>query len=117
LCNHVSIDAETVVFRTVQEAIQNAAKHAKASEVTVRLWQNEDKLMGVVEDDGMGIRGGTEPQDEEPGYHVGIAASRCSLEQLGGTLQVSPREGGGTRVSFEVPGQAEIGTRHRTSVR
>ena len=54
-------DVALAMFRITQEALNNAIRHADASEIAVRLTQYPDRLRLTVTDDGQGIRGGAEP--------------------------------------------------------
>jgi signal transduction histidine kinase len=108
-----SADVETVVFRTVQEALYNVEKHAKATEVTVQIKQVGDKIMTVIEDNGIGLEGSAQYGKQSSGYQIGIAGSRHSIEQLGGRFQITAGSKSGTRVFFEVPAQASLDLRLR----
>jgi two-component system, NarL family, sensor kinase len=109
LAGHV----ETAVFRTAQEALQNAAKHAGAHSVRVRLFPQRDKMVLEVADDGAGF----DPAAAEAGpgtaggdWHrgggptgFGLAGMRERAELLGGRLDVSSAPGRGTTVRLTVP--------------
>jgi PAS domain S-box-containing protein len=91
---------ELAIFRVVQEALMNTAKHAAASRVTVEFTRAGDILRLRVEDDGKGIVGATPDQERAGGW--GIEFMRERTEALGGVLRVeSP--GVGTRIIMEIP--------------
>lgn len=96
----------TLVYRILQEALTNVAKHAEASFVEVQLEQADGGLRGRVVDDGTGLS--LDPDhDARPG-HLGLQAMRERAELAGGRCEiVSPPEGG-TVVSFWVPGSFEL---------
>ncbi len=112
LAGHV----ETAVFRTAQEALQNAAKHAGAHSVRVRLFPQRDNMVLEVADDGAGFdpaaaeagRAGPGPAGGD--WHrgggptgFGLAGMRERAELLGGRLDVSSAPGRGTTVRLTVP--------------
>jgi signal transduction histidine kinase len=87
---------ETAVYRTAQEALQNAAKHANARNVRVRLYLQRDKMVLEVADDGTGFdpaaiggcrrSGAGEPADRlRPGRHAG--AGRTARREAGAGLR------------------------------
>jgi signal transduction histidine kinase len=84
------------VFRILQEALNNVARHAGVEEVNVALTTAHAKLQLVVEDHGRGM---AEPV--RPG--VGLAAMRERAELIGGNLSVERAETGGTRVCLSLP--------------
>jgi PAS domain S-box-containing protein len=87
------------LYRIVQEAVNNALKHAKPRHVNLRLRRACGKLILVVTDDGIGI--GPIPPHRE-GLGLRIMQYRASLVR--GTLVVQPRRGRGTEVICSVPG-------------
>jgi two-component system, NarL family, sensor kinase len=111
LAGHV----ETAVFRTAQEALQNAAKHAGAHSVRVRLFPQRDKMVLEVADDGAGFdpaaaagRAGSGPASGDWQWGggptgFGLAGMRERAELLGGRLDVSSAPGRGTTVRLAVP--------------
>jgi signal transduction histidine kinase len=89
---------EVAVYRIVQEALTNVARHAHARTCLIRL--SVDRGSGVLEveitDDGAGIPG-------ERVAGVGLSSMRERAEELGGTLAVGPGTEGGTRVLARLP--------------
>jgi signal transduction histidine kinase len=83
-------------FRVLQEALNNVAKHAGVSEARVHCAMRDDRLTLEVEDAGVGFSSGRK-------NGIGLAAMRERAGILDGTIQISRREGGGTRVLLEAP--------------
>ena len=93
--------AETAVYRTAQEALQNVAKHAGASSVRVRLFRHGSRAVLEVADDGTGfdleVPGGPGPTG------LGLSGMRERAELLGGRLDLSAAPGRGTTVRLTIP--------------
>jgi signal transduction histidine kinase len=90
-------EVESAVYFCVLEALQNVGKYANASEVTVRLLEDEGDLVFQVRDDGIGF-------DPEGASHgTGIRGMADRLEAVGGELQLSSAPGSGTTVGGRVP--------------
>jgi len=85
------------VYRVLQEALSNVARHAGTGQAAVRLDVGPERLMLVVEDTGKGL----DPQQTARG--LGLVNMRERAAVVGGTLAVEPRAGGGTRVRLTVP--------------
>lgn len=92
---------EVTIYRVVQEAVNNARKHAHASRVTVRLAFRAERVEAVVEDDGVGFD--VEVATRRGGDHFGLAGMRERVELMDGTLQIASQPGRGTRLSFCFP--------------
>ena len=90
-------ELETVVYRLVQEALTNVAKHAGASCVTLELAQREGRLDVLVADDGCGF----DPDAERGGF--GLVGMRERVELAGGELQIESKPGSGTRMTASIP--------------
>jgi two-component system, NarL family, sensor kinase len=102
LAEHV----ETAIYRTAQEALQNAAKHASAHSVRVRLFPQRDKMVLEVADDGAGFDPAALPTGWQAGggpSGFGLAGMRERAELLGGRLDLSSAPGRGTTVRLTVP--------------
>ena len=96
-----SAPVERTVYRVVQEALNNVVKHAKASRVVVRLEQQDDKLVAVIEDNGMGFdTRETAPTGRRSG--LGLLGIRERVAQLGGTMHLRSSIGGGTRLEISL---------------
>jgi signal transduction histidine kinase len=95
----VSIDDTTAihVYRVLQEALSNVAKHSGSDRALVRLRLARDRLELEVEDRGRGVGGTTERRG------LGIVTMRERAELLGGTLEFLQPPEGGTLVRLTVP--------------
>jgi len=86
-------EAQVTLYRIAQEALNNAAKHADARRVSVRLRLTPTAAELLVEDDGSGF----DPSTVPPGHlGLGIMQERCA--RIGADLAVDSHPGGGTRV-------------------
>lgn len=86
------------VYRTVQEALTNAQKHAQPTWATVDVNVRADSLTVVVTHDGRRQPGPTEPDGGR-----GLAGARARLTRLGGHLDVSLGPGGTTALTADIP--------------
>lgn len=94
------LDSKTEVslFRLVQEAVQNALKHAEANEITVKVEMKNNLCTIIVRDDGKGF---DVNQKKEKSF--GIMGMRERVELLNGTLSIKSTIGAGTVVTIQVP--------------
>lgn len=90
-------EVETTLYRIVQEALTNVAKHARAGRVSILLRDTEGAVIVVIEDDGVGF----DPDD--PGAGLGLAGMRERLYLVGGRLRIEAAPGRGTTIAAEVP--------------
>jgi signal transduction histidine kinase len=91
-------DVETTLYRTVQEALTNVVKHARATRVSVVVTRKGGGVTAVVEDDGVGM---TESRGVEGG--IGLLGMRERVALVGGRLEVESSPGAGTTLAIEVP--------------
>lgn len=92
-------NVETILYRIVQEALNNVVRHAQASQVDIVFQSRDDKIIVVVEDNGKGF----DPAMVAEGDHLGLIGMRERAETLGGTLAIESRPGQGTTIVAEVP--------------
>ena len=92
-------DVEAAVYFSVLEALQNVAKYAQATEVTVSLFHVGDELTFEVSDDGRGF------DPAATGHGTGLQGIGDRLGALDGTLRVESSVGAGTRLVGRVPGR------------
>src|SRR5207245_2118651 len=93
---------ETTLYRIVQEALTNAVKHAKASNIWIRAWKEDLLLCCSVRDDGSGfeIRPAQKAMRRDG---LGLIAMRERVSAIGGTLQIDSSPGNGTVLSIRLP--------------
>jgi signal transduction histidine kinase len=93
--NRVTLDpaGEEHLYRVSQEALHNAVKHARATEVQIRLWTEDDTVLVEVRDDGVGFDVAAVP----PG-HLGLRTMAERMAQIGGTVEIVSAPGSGTTV-------------------
>lgn len=96
-------DTETAIYRVVQEALHNVAKHAQAKNVTVQLACEQGAIKLLVEDDGVGFL----QKGVSRGRSFGLAGMRERIAALSGSVRVRSGKGRGTRIEITVP---EAGT-------
>lgn len=94
-------ERSTALFRVVQEALTNVARHAHATRVEIRLRQSPSEVLLDVRDNGRGI---TPAQLEDP-RSLGLLGMRERIHQFGGTFGVEGVSGRGTIVAVRIPFQ------------
>jgi len=96
--DHIPAEVSQNIFRILQEALTNIARHASTSEASVRLEVAADAVSLTVQDDGIGIQ-----QTPRHGSGLGIPGMQERARLLGGVCQVSSKAGEGTCVRVTVP--------------
>jgi signal transduction histidine kinase len=91
---------EQAIYRVVQEALHNVAKHAQAKSVMIQVAREGDAVQVQVEDDGIGIQPSRgNPRDRS----FGLAGIKERIAMLGGVSRVISAKGKGTRIEIIVP--------------
>ncbi len=93
----VEMSAGVHIYRVLQEALNNVRRHSGASDAWIRLRFSPDSLELEVEDHGAGFVA------EKIQRGIGLVAMRERAELIGGTLAISPRSQGGTKVRLQIP--------------
>lgn len=94
---------ETALYRTVQEALNNTLKHAKARNVWIRAWRNKSSIHCSVRDDGVGFDLHVAQAAGAGKKGLGLIAMRERLSAVGATLHIHSHLGKGTELSIQVP--------------
>jgi signal transduction histidine kinase len=103
-----------VIFFIVEEAVNNARKHARAKHIWVRLTRKGDLIHLEIEDDGVGFDVSSIQSNYEQRDSLGMVNLHERAELVNGILKIDSAPGGGTRISVTVPGTIEAAERlHR----
>lgn len=94
-------EAETQVYRIAQEALNNIAKHAGPSEVTVLMEQTSDFLVLIVEDTGSGFEMDGKVITYDSG--LGLVGMRERATLIGAALEIESKSGQGTTIFLRLP--------------
>ena len=95
----VSKSVATAVYRAIQEALTNIARHAHAANAWVILTVDEGAIQLEIEDDGRGIA----PDDLAKARSFGLKGMRERITFLGGSVDIARAPRGGTRLRMRVP--------------
>jgi len=90
-------DTSLAAYRIIQESITNIIKHAKANEITVNIWTDQNNLHLNITDNGVGFT----KENSQSGSGLRNMHERAAI--LGGTLRINSNPGGGTSVDAVIP--------------
>jgi signal transduction histidine kinase len=93
-------ETEAAIYRIVQEALHNVAKHAQARNVNIQMERESGSVRLLVEDDGIGIE---RKSSNSRGKSFGLAGIKERVGMLGGQVRVQSSKGKGTRIEVTVP--------------
>ena len=99
--NELRLDdgASTAIFRIVQEALTNIARHAQATSVVLNLGRIDGELLVTIRDDGRGIRA----EDMEKAASLGLVGMRERVWAMNGEITISADGPSGTRIDIVLP--------------
>jgi signal transduction histidine kinase len=92
----LSDEFKTCIYRVVQEALHNCARHSRARNVKVVVKQEPSRIILSVEDDGHGF-------DAHRVRGLGLVGMEERVNHLGGAFEIESHPGAGTRVAVELP--------------
>ncbi|MCO6497843.1 MAG: tetratricopeptide repeat protein [Chitinophagaceae bacterium] len=99
LLENVSAEIQLIVYRILQESIQNVIKHAQASRIDILLNVDIEYLSGIVSDNGKGFDTSTTASRNG----IGLENIATRIRFLKGSYKVSSAPGEGTKLQFEIP--------------
>ena len=91
------LETEQAIYRIIQEALANVARHSKAKRVDVSLVYNVDSLQVLIADDGCGF------DMNQRAKGMGFRSMRERISSIRGTIQVQSAPGQGTRLIAQLP--------------
>jgi len=95
----LSPDAETAIFRIVQECLTNIHRHSGSPRASIHITRNLREVKVEVRDQGKGIPTGKHPNSPRLKTGVGIQGMKERMAQLGGQLEIRPGKNGTTVVA------------------
>jgi PAS domain S-box-containing protein len=98
----IDLANRTVLFRVAQEALNNVARHAKASRVEVTLQKLADRISLKIHDDGQAFNLES-VRRRRGGKHLGLLGMQERLEMIGGCLHIESAPGQGTAILAQIP--------------
>ena len=94
---------QLLAYQVAREALRNALRHSRASEITISVTDHDGVLRLTVVDNGIGFL----PDSVDQNTHFGLALMRERIEIVGGVLYVEARPGEGTRIVARLPSSHE----------
>ena len=91
-----------LVFSVARELVANAARHSGADRLQVDVSPGEASVVLTVTDDGRGLQANRQEEALDEG-HVGLASIVQRLDAIGGSLEISTPDGGGTKAVATIP--------------
>lgn len=99
LQDRIDSNVEIVLYRVIQECVNNVIKHAQASHLDISIIRDGDGISATIEDNGRGF----DPADESKNEGMGLKNIRTRVEFLKGTVDFDSSPGKGTLVAVHVP--------------
>jgi signal transduction histidine kinase len=99
----LSLKKQGLIFSIIEEAVNNARKHARSKQIKVQMWRQEDILTVLIEDDGIGFDLEKVVSQYEQGESLGLINLQERAELVNGILHIETAPGKGTRITLTVP--------------
>jgi signal transduction histidine kinase len=91
------------IYRIFQESLTNIGRHAGATQITVKVQNQGDRVSFMVQDNGQGFDVEQVLGRQSMEWGVGLAAMQERVRLEGGEMNIWSRPGQGTRISFTIP--------------
>ncbi len=96
-------EVETTLYRIIQEALTNVARHAKVNKASILLRRNERSITAIIEDNGVGFEREHSNGREGKRQRLGIYGMEERVALIGGSLTIESKPGSGTTIYIEIP--------------
>ncbi|MCG0278837.1 MAG: sensor histidine kinase, partial [Thermanaeromonas sp.] len=93
----------TTLYRVIQEALTNVARHARASQVSLILERRDCEVMAIIEDDGCGFIPEEVLSEAQGRKYLGLFGMQERVALVGGTFTIESSPGQGTTIYIKVP--------------
>ena len=94
----VAPEVEHAILRIIDEAVSNAARHAAATSISIRISSEEERVVVRIIDDGRGF----DARARRPRRRLGLAGMTDRAESLGGELRLESQPGQGTMIEVAI---------------
>lgn len=95
--NRLNASTEIMLYRIIQELLNNIIKHARATEAIIQFNKMDNQLTITVEDNGAGF----DPEPSDAGVHAGLSSVKSRVNYLNGQLSIDSEKGIGTTILME----------------
>jgi signal transduction histidine kinase len=95
----IPLPMSRTIFLTTQESLANVARHARAKNVTVEIWEEPEMLILCIIDDGVGFN----PEEKDQSVGHGLANMLARADELKGTCIIQSAPGEGTQICLRLP--------------
>ena len=102
-CNRYAFGIEDLVYRTIQEMVTNARKHAPARRLDIVVVEAGGKLRATVSDNGVGFEPAEALDRTSMRHHFGLDSAIERVNPAGGSLELTTGPGRGTVVRISLP--------------
>ncbi|MCF6270177.1 MAG: histidine kinase [Melioribacteraceae bacterium] len=99
---------ELAIYRICQEVVSNIAKHSKATEANFKFHFEEDKFIGIINDNGIGFNIQEFRMTTNAPRSFGLISIQERAKNLNGTLEFESKIGEGTNIYFQIPLKEEF---------
>ena len=103
LTERLPADTELVLYRILQEALENVRKHARANHVTVQLAKQDHVVLLTIKDDGIGFNPVPGSAKRQRKGDLGLLGMRERAISMGGALTVKSVPRAGTKIEVRIP--------------
>ncbi len=98
-----SKDVELGIYRISQEALNNITKHSKASKVEIEFHFNNNLLVGIIKDNGIGFDVNKILKQNNKEHVFGLSSMQGRANFLNGNFEINSSPNKGTNIHFEIP--------------
>ena len=98
LHERLDVNTETILYRIIQECVNNVIKHAKANSLDITVIRDDQEISVTVEDNGIGL-----DTQNQPDGGIGLKNIRSRVNYLRGTVEWDSAPGKGTVVAINIP--------------
>ena len=108
-CGRYGFGIEDLVYRTIQELVTNARKHANAAHLSIEIVEADGELRSTITDDGVGFEPSQAFDRAAMRHHFGLDVATERVHLAGGSLVLTSSPGAGASVLLTIPLPADTG--------